>query len=367
MSGTWWLVRRDLLARRKTTLMAGLLVGSAVALCATLELSARAREASTAAVVDLMGPPLRVVAAGVSSLELARFSPTDAVSENLALTLERHVPAIRSVEPRLLARLPVGETLRGVVGIDPRRVVAAAPALRRLGPHDVVLGQTVGRVLAKDVGQTLELGADAFRIRAVLPPQGASDDDTIFVRLAALQSIVGRPGSASELRVYLRAGSQSQAVAGQLRRLLPGLVVLHADRGQIADRELGGTLAAHRHALYLATAVAVLLCLLLLALLDGDERRVEMATLVAVGGTGVSVLRHLTLRAVVIAAGGAFAGLAVAAIVTLSRSGPQAFGSEGVEVFALALLGAAVLASALGSLPAALRVAQQSHVATLQG
>jgi hypothetical protein len=146
------------------------------------------------------------------------------------------------------------------------------------------------------------------------PAMGSIDDASIFVPLSVGQRALGR-AAINEVRVYLRAGVSPEESELRLRSAIGGATVIRHDRGAVAGSEAQASLAAHREAAYAMLAVVALLSLLIAAHLDAAERRVELATLVAIGTRPGGILSALMLCSMATGAAGAALGAVVGAAV----------------------------------------------------
>ncbi len=126
------------------------------------------------------------------------------------------------------------------------------------------------------------------------------------------------------------------------------------------------SLLQHRHVLYAITATVIAFCILVWSYLNAGERRLEMATVVAVGRTPMTVLSMLVVRAAIVGLLGAFAGYTVGAAMSLA----QDFGSAVTVVFAWRLLfvisSGTVVLSVFGALIASTFFVFREHVTVLQ-
>lgn len=305
-----WLAGRELRARWPRVLLAASVVAVLSGTAVTMELLARAREEAIADQVDAMGPPLTVVPPGTTAEALGRY---DLGGAGLPEQTVAHVAAIlggalRRAEGRLVLDADVGGRRVPLVGLPPE----AWPD--DLAAAEVLAGAELGRAMPE--GTSFPLGGETASIVRVQPPAGSIDDVALFVPLATAQRIAGTAG-VNELRVYLRAGEVPAQAEERLRGALAGAAVVRHDRGTVADGETHDSLAAHRGAAYAMLAGVALLCLLIAAHLDASERRLELATLVAIGAPSSGILSALVLRTALTGAAGALlgtaAGIAVAA------------------------------------------------------
>jgi hypothetical protein len=275
----------------------------------TMELLARAREEAIAARIDSMGPPLTVVPTGTTAEALGRYDLGDGLLpegtvDQVARTLGT---SLRRAEARLVLSTNVTGRRVPLVGLS-----------RDTWPEDLVqaTGGVVGAELARSIppGTSVSLGAEKLTVVRVAPPAGSIDDAAIFVPLEMAQHAVGT-GGVNEVRIFLRAGAPSDEAEARLRDGIQGATVIRHDRGSVAGGEAQASLSTHRGAAYAMLAAVALLCLLIAAHLDAAERRVELATLVAIGSPSAAILSALLLRSVITGAGGATLGVVVGTVI----------------------------------------------------
>jgi FtsX-like permease family protein len=309
MRAALWLALRDVSVRWRRALLAIGVVASVSAAAVAMELVARAREQAVAARIDAIGPPLTVVPAGVTAGTLARLELGDAGLDAGTLDRVRAVLGgdVRWIEPRLVARRDVGGVSAAIVGIA------------RSGPE----GAEIGAELARRLGAPPSVAVSGVEVpvTAVRPSTGDVEDVAVFVPLELARRLTGVNGP-NELRLYLKAGVASRDAEARLRAARLSAAVVRTDRGVVADAEAQDVLARHRRTAQLVLAVVAALCLLLAAHLDASERRLEIATLVAIGTSRSTVLGAIVSRSAVIALAGAVVGtLAAAALAALQDPG----------------------------------------------
>lgn len=303
-SPAFWLAVRELGARRGRIALAALVVAATAAAATSMELVARAREEAIAAQIDAVGPSLTIVARDVTAGALARHDLGEGV---LPPGVEASVRAalgrdLRTIERRIVLHRDVAGTRLPIIGVE----AGALPSSLEV-PGAAALGSELARRLG-NVSSVSVAGKD-YRISGVMPSTGSGDDVAVFVSLRALRPLAGVEG-ANELRLFLRAGVSSRDAEQRLSRADLGAAVVRSDRGDVADGEAQESLSRHRAVAYAIMAVVAGLCLLIAAHLDATERRVELATLVAIGASRWTVLGALLYRSALVAAAGAALGVA---------------------------------------------------------
>lgn len=368
MTASIWLAWRELANRRMTMLSGVAMVAVSVGFCATIELISRAREAAVAAQIDQIGPALRLISAGKTAKDLARFElGSPPFTSQTARRLSHELGArVRAIEGRLVQRVSVANEMVPAIGIDSRDTKSAPEAIRKLGEKEVVLGVELARKLPAQLGQELVVQGTRLHVNAVLPETAGTDDSALFLSLERLQSLLGLPDRISEMRVFPSSGASVESIASYIAANHPDLNVINTDRGDTADRDMGQSLRDHRRVLYAIAAAVIALCIFVWSHLDASERRLEMATVVAIGGSAQTILAMLVVRAAIVAAIGAVIGYVGGAFIALI----QDFDAASSVVFSWQLflatsLGTIVL-SVVGALPAAVISASSQPVAVLQ-
>lgn len=351
-----WLAWRDLGARKGRLALTAGIVAAGVGLVVATEALSRGRERAIASQLDGIAPQLRIVPAGVSASALERLDlggrtlPPDTGERARALA-----GVVRSVDESLVTEERAAGAIVPVIGVSADRLA--------LGSGNAAVGSLLagrGRLVPP---ASVVVSGWSFRIVRTLPPSASAEDLALFVPLRELQAARGTPGAVSDLRVYLRAGAEAREAAARLRAVLSGATVIRVDRGEVADRDMQEALARHRALLYAITAAVVAACLILAAHLDASERLLELATLVAVGGTTGLVVRMLTLRSSLVGAVGGTAGSAAGLAVAWSWAGTP--DSSSPALVSISIVGAVLLAAG-AALPTALRCALRNPAADLQ-
>jgi ABC-type lipoprotein release transport system permease subunit len=340
----------------------------AVSICAATELITQAREVAASSEMDSMGPGLRIVPAGVTASDLAQMNfGQQFLDAQLAEQIIDDVsPWIRAVE----ARLMLVEEVRGqraiVVGLEPRSAVGYAELLGNLQENEVAVGTQMAEKLGLREGQSLPLMRTNLKVAAILPSSATTDDLALFVPLKVVQSLAGVGEVVSELRLYPLPGNSLEKASAYLRSHYSHVKVIVPDRDSEARQGIEQSLQHYRWVLYLGMACVAAISILIWAHFNASDRRVEMATMVAVGGSCSTVFGVLALRAAIVGLIGAVLGYALAAIIALSKDYHSALPVVFTWTFLGSLITGTVIISILGAMPAALTSALRQHVTVLQ-
>lgn len=349
MSAAAFLAARELRARWRRVVLAGAAVAALVAAATAIELLARAREDAVAGRLDAMGPALTVVPAGTTAGALARGELGGRVLP----------PGARAEVEAALGR----DLRRADAVLVLQRVIAGAPTVVlgvERGEGSAAGGALLGAELARRLGARSAIVIDGAEVpvAGVRSPTGELEDVAVTLPRARAGALAGDPAAVNALHLALRAGVDPAEAARRLAAA-PGLSVVRHDRGEVATAELPASLARHRALAHGLFALAAALCLLIVSALDAAERRVEIATLVAIGAPRRAVIGALVGRSVAVAAAGALlgagAGLALAALQDASAAGALLRHPGALALPVLAACGLAALAAAPTALAAALR------------
>lgn len=347
-----WLALRDVSRRWGRTLLAAVVVATVTAAGVGMELLALGRERSVAERMDAIGPPLTVLAKGATSGDLARL---DLGTTVLADGVARGVHAVLGAD---LARIESRTVGRGVV--DGLEAIVVGVATTREG------GAELGAELARRLRAppSIRVGQLKVKVSAVRPSTGDVEDLAVFLPRAAARRAVGIDRD-NVLGIYLRAGVSPRDAEARL--LLAGLAaaVVRTDRGEVADGGAHESLARHRRGAQLVLSVMAVLCLLMAAHLDTSERRVEIATLMAMGAPRPAIVGAVVSRSAFVGIAGAVAGTLAALTFSAAHETGAVVAAPDLQVGAVAVL-AAFLAGIGAAAPTAFLSAARNPIPDLQ-
>lgn len=357
-----WLTVREVAARRRAVLLAASVVAALTAAVTAMELLARAREEAVATQLDAIGPALSVVPAGTTASALARLDvggvslpPRTAGAVAAALGDD-----LRSMEERLLLTASVAGVVSPVIGMDLDSLGSTTT-----GGYRYVAA--VGSELARRIGaaRRIEVNGRSFEVATVMPSTGSAEDLAALLPLESAQGLLGTR-AVNELRVFLRAGVAPRDAEARLAAALRDARVVRTDRGEVADRDTHASLAKHRAVAYAVMGVVAALCLVIAAHLDASERRIELATLAAIGASRATLLGLLLSRSAVVAVAGATAGIIAGGALAAAQDPGVAGTLVRSGSFALACVAAALGIGLVSAAPTALVWALRDPVPELQ-
>ncbi len=368
MTASMWLSLQELTKRRLGTAIAAGIIALAVAFSAGLELVARAREAAVAADLDQIGPAIRIIPQGKTARDLARFDLQSAPFHTTDVRrLRRELrSSVSSIEGRLSLKVPFRNGLIPVVGVMPETVIAPFDDFRNLTEDKVLIGAELALNLGVSKDQTLTLQGRSFKILAILPQTASEDDTAAFVHLRQLQRMFSLPDRFNEMRIFPASGADVSALAASISAGHPELTAINTQRGEEAERSMNTMLRDHRRVLYFVTGAVIAVSVLIWSYLNGSERRVELATLVAVGGSAWTVVSMILTRGALLGVFGAVLGFLVGLAISFGQDVESTLRVLPALDLAWIVVVASTLLSAAGALPAAGLVAVQDPVKVLQ-
>lgn len=356
MRATLWLAFRELISRKYSFVIAVLALSVGVALCVATEIVSQAREVAVFAEMDQMGPAIKLLP--ISDNSKTTYFGKATISD-LSKSLSR---TVRAIEPRLTF---TNDKLF-VVGIDPDNVVLNSDILKQINNDNIVIGSQVAREFNSTIGDSYSLWEDDFRINNILPSTASTDDLSVFVPLEYLQQILDVENKFSELRLYLLPGIDANNIKEKILSSYSNIRVIIPDRDDAVRTDMNQGLQQHRWIVYTITAFIASLCILVWAHFNADERRLEIATLAAIGSTSSDITTLLGVRAICVGLLGGLIGYIIGAIYALF----QDYSSASVVIYSWSLSGIFITGTALlsliGTLPISIISALREQVIVLQ-
>jgi ABC-type lipoprotein release transport system permease subunit len=306
----FWVTWREFLRRKSFFITGIIMVAVGVSLYTSVEFILKAREVAVAAEIDHIGPAFRLIPTGKTAKDLALFDLGSDYfkSERIDKMQKEFSSLIRALDGRLVLRVPVDGMIFPVIGIDPDRAVSPFKALKRLSDNDVVIGKELALKIDKKEGDKVSIKNSNFNVAAILPHTGNADDTAIFLSIKKLQNLFGFPDVVNEIRVFSLPGVKMGTIKDTLSSSYPNISIIGMSRGDVAEHEINLSLSQHRNALYLIMAFVIALCIFIWSYLDSHDRKIEVATVIAVGGTGMTVLGILILKTALVGFIGALIG-----------------------------------------------------------
>ena len=234
-----------------------------------------------------------------------------------------------------------------------------SPAPADAGERVVLLGRLAAEITGHRPGDRIHLEMEELEVAGVFESPAMIENGALLVTLPQMQRLLERPGKVNLLNVRLRPGAgeaEAAALRAAVRRELPGFIA-------VSSADLVQQNVMVRLAKAMSWAVTVLALLIGAAgvfntmLMSVHERSAEFALLIALGWRRRRIMRLVVLESMLLAGGGALAGVALgAAGLALVEALPIVHGRiEGhltPELLGYALLLALLLGVIGGLLPA---------------
>jgi putative ABC transport system permease protein len=275
-------------------------------------------------------------------------------------------PWVRALDVRLLAKVPLEGKAVPAIGIDPEGVISPFQELAELDDGEVALGAALANQLEGKVNNQIFINGTPFRVAAILPETASPEDVALYLPRGELQSLLTLPATVNEIRVFPAPGASIESILAELKSEHGQVSIINTHRGDTAEHEIGDTLVQHRRVLYMITALVVGLCIFIWSYLSADERKVEMATLVAIGGTGMTVLSILVARAAVVGLLGGVFGYIAGASIALAQDFEWALGVASSWKLVLVASASAMALSIFGASTASIPSVLRRHTTVLQ-
>ena len=237
----------------------------------------------------------------------------------------------------------------------------------------VVLGETLAGILAKQPGDTLQLGGRDFRVAAIIRRSSVLDERTITMALPGMQRLLGREGKVNGFHVRVASPEDPGEIPrmqGRLAAAFPALSFSEAN--SVAENNhitrLLRAIAWSCSSTALLMASAAVLNTLLMSVV---QRTREIGLLSAVGWQPGRVMAMVVLEGLMLAAAGASVGILFGlGCLRLMGAHPKLGGLIQPEVTPGIVVEAAVgalLLGIVGSLYPAWRATRLNPVELLRG
>jgi putative ABC transport system permease protein len=242
---------------------------------------------------------------------------------------EAGVEGIEGIDPRLTMPVEINDARAVLTGILPDNMVRPEAGehgdkdpwdvLASLTPDSniAVLGAELKGILNREVGSTMTVSGREIEVLGILPRQGTIDDLRIYVHLRFLQKWLERPFSLSEIRILYTGNRVLEKVASEIDGILENTrVVTHS---RMARKQMQTMDSIRRYALALLVVILVLGWISIGNEMfhNAHERRREIGTLIALGGTTRTILTIFMMKAVFLALVGGLLGYGIGTLVAV--------------------------------------------------
>ena len=201
------------------------------------------------------------------------------------------------------------------IGIDPASMeafgvrIVEGRAFTATAPDEIMLGYRAGRNLGRDVGDTIELSGDTYRIVGFFATDQEFGDAASMMPLVTLQAEQRQPGNVTLAFVRTTPGSDVDAIRGTIEDEFPQLITVRTvEEFGRADRNLALLTAADDAATIVALAFGVIIVTNTM-LLTFTERIREFGILRSVGWSCRRVVVMVVGETLVLSVAGAAIGV----------------------------------------------------------
>jgi ABC-type antimicrobial peptide transport system permease subunit len=178
----------------------------------------------------------RLLSAGQADLVAEQANVSDAsfsaIDERIADQMRVH-PQVRTVSKMIFgATSAPGLPFFIVYGLDPREEYIQHYALREgrsiERPREIMIGRLAANSLKKRLGETVHLAGSSYRVVGIYENGLAYEDSGGVIALKEAQRLFRKPRQVSFLGISLKDPSQAAAVAAELERAFPQVIVSQA-------------------------------------------------------------------------------------------------------------------------------------------
>jgi len=230
--------------------------------------------------------------------------------------LRGFVSVSSATQPRAMTLLAVGCRLPDGLGVPPRLAAGSLPAR----PGEVTLDRAAAHRLGVRVGDSVTVNLKRFRVAGLSSGTNLLATQFIFLDGPSAEQATGVFNRASFIGVKLAADADPAAVRRRILETYEDVQVF--DRAEWVRNNANEVAAGFRPLLVLITAVGTVSAAVLVALLVQavvDDRRQDIAVLLALGAPLSVVARSVVIHSASLVAGGACLGgaltLALAALL----------------------------------------------------
>lgn len=179
------------------------------------------------------------------------------------------------------------------------------------------LGAAAAAALGAREGDAIDVKGRAFTVASVVPEQGTLDDCRVFLRLADLQQLLGKPGQINAIQAFecLHVGGSLEHVHRYqqelLAKVLPGFKLINIEsiaQGRYHARRMTDK---YQYCLLGLVAVIALLVVVITGFQEVAERRYETGILVAQGAGYIYIIGLYLSKTLILAMLAAVAGFVI--------------------------------------------------------
>ncbi len=352
------LVRRALRTRRGRGALAAAGIGTSVLLVLVLFGTYRNVEVGIDEYIGQPGIDLWVAPRGTDNLVRSASLLPDVVVEDIGgiAGVREAAPVLRSFmsAERLpgpgaaggrLTLLALGYRAPSGLGGPAHVVAGRAPS----GIHEIVLDRAAAHRLRVHIGDEVLLNGGSMTITGLTARTNVVSTQFVFLDAERAGALSGYAGSASFVAVGLRPGAQTQDVVRRIENEFPGVAVF--SREAFLRRNQEEVFAGFRPIQVLVSAIGLVTASVLVALLvlaTVEDRRRDIAVLLALGASVPRVAAAMVSQTMRLVLAGVAAGTLTALLLATALNAWFPTVETSVRIGDVAAVSAAFLAVALG-------------------
>jgi ABC-type antimicrobial peptide transport system permease subunit len=260
----------------------------------------------------------RLLSAGQADLVAEQANVSDAsfstIDERIADQIRAH-PKVRAVSKMIFGTTSApGLAFFIVYGLDPREEYIQHYAIREgrsiERPREIIIGRLAANSLKKTIGDTLHIGGSSYRVVGIYENGLAYEDAGGVITLREAQRLFRKPRQVSFIGIGLKEPAQAAAVAAELERAYPKVIVSRA--AALTERMQDfATMNAMFGALVGLMVVVGGIVMLNVMIMSVFERTQEIGVLRALGWRRRRVLRMVLDESLALSLVSALLGIAI--------------------------------------------------------
>ncbi len=212
-----------------------------------------------------------------------------------------------------------------------------------LGNRDVVFGKIVAERLDIKENEVVDIAGNEFLVVGILYPNGAAEDNQVFMNYDAAQEILNRAGSLTVIEMAVDFGRVTEErILAQLEAALPHARVTSVRQAVIGRNELAGTISRYGFSSALLIFFSGVFLVGLNIYTAVRERTREIGIFRAIGFRGSHIFRIICMEGLLLSALGGLIGYHAGLLVAY-RIWPLFSGQDPELTWDPVLLSAAVL------------------------
>lgn len=184
--------------------------------------------------------------------------------------------------------------------LPPKETLVRKRVIETLEPNEILVGADVARKLKLNADQEIAMLDQPFKIVAVLPQTGTIDDSRVFAHLHTVQGLAGKGAVVNAIEIIGCCEQVMKGLVAKLNNLLPETQVVTI--AQVIDTQI----KSHQLMKHLSFLFLIIMIFITGASIANDmyrnvdERKKEIAILIALGATPNAVQKLFLCKALLL-------------------------------------------------------------------